>query len=170
MTINLTRLLAELSGLAKKRKGKLSLTKAGTKAMSDKQKLLEAILKTMTQKFNRAYYDGYQQEDIGQLGFAFSWILLSKYGAEKRLNHFYAKKYFRAFTKLLESLRPTYSTKEETGSNCYSLRIFERFLRYFGLVEIKKEGEKSHRSSFILKTELFDQLINVRPPRNKPKK
>lgn len=170
LTINLTRILAELSGLAKKRKGKLSLTKAGLKAVSDHQKLLEAIFKTMTQKFNWAYYDRYKEEEIGQFGFGFSLMLLSKYGAKKRLNHFYAEKYFEAFPQLLASIEPTYATKEEYGSNCYSVRTFERFLRYFGLTEIEKQKKSASREAFILRTELFDKFIKVQPPKSGHKK
>jgi len=43
MTVNLTRILIELSGLIKKRNGKLSLTKNGEKIISDDYKLLDSI-------------------------------------------------------------------------------------------------------------------------------
>ena len=163
LTVNLTRLLAELAGLTKKRTGKISLTKKGEKIASNNQELFELIIKTITQKFNWAYYDNYENEQIGQFGFGFSLILLSKYGSEKRLDHFYAKKYFNAFPQFLESISPTYGTIEQYTGNCYSVRTFERFMNYLGLVEIEKEGKMFDRKNFILKTELFDKLIKVRP-------
>ncbi len=161
LTVNLTRLLAELAGLIKKRNGKLSLTKNGEKLASNNQDLFELIFKTMTQKFNWAYYDNYGDEQIGQFGFGYSLILLSKYGAEKQLDYFYAEKYLKAFPQFLQSMTPTYTTAEKYAANCYSIRTFERFLSYFGLIE--KHGKMLDRNTFITKTELFDKLIQVSP-------
>lgn len=163
LTVNLTRLLSELAGLTKKRNGKISLTKTGEKIASDNQKLFDLIFKTMTQKFSWAYYDHYENEQIGQFGFGFSLILLSKYGAEKQLDNFYSDKYIKAFPQFLESINPTYGTIEEYAGNCYSVRTFERFMHFFGLVKIEKEGKMLDRMKFIIKTELFDKLIKVRP-------
>lgn len=166
LTVNLTRLLAELAGLTKKRNGKISLTKAGEKITSDNQKLFDLIFKTMTQKFSWAFYDGYEDQQIGQFGFGFSLILLSKYGEEKQLDNFYSKKYLKAFPQFLESITPTYGTVEEYASNCYSVRTFQRFLSFFGLIEMEKQGNGLDRKIFIKKTELFDKLIKVRPHNN----
>lgn len=166
LTVNLTRLLSELAGLTKKRNGKISLTKTGEKIASDNQKLFDLIFKTMTQKFSWAYYDHYENEQIGQFGFGFSLILLSKYGAEKQLDNFYSEKYIKAFPQFLESINPTYGTIEEYAGNCYSVRTFERFMHFFGLVKIEKEGKMLDRMKFIIKTELFDKLIKVRPHNN----
>ena len=166
LTVNLTRLLSELAGLTKKRNGKISLTKTGEKIASDNQKLIDLIFKTMTQKFSWAYYDHYENEQIGQFGFGFSLILLSKYGAEKQLDNFYSDKYIKAFPQFLESINPTYGTIEEYAGNCYSVRTFERFMHFFGLVKIEKEGKMLDRMKFIIKTELFDKLIKVRPHNN----
>jgi len=45
----------------------------------------------------------------------------------------------------------------------YSLRTFNRFLRYFGLIEI--DSSKTRKTpKYIIKTELFDKLIKVIPP------
>jgi len=85
-SINLTRLLIELSGLAKKRNGKLSLTKKSEKYLKNKFELLKLIFETFATKFNWAYYDGYGENRIVQLGFGFSIILLSKYGNKKQVD------------------------------------------------------------------------------------
>lgn len=163
LTVNLTRLLAELAQLTKKRAGKVSLTKTGEKLISDNQQLFELILKTMTQKFSWAYYDYYENNQIAQLGFGFSLILLAKYGAEKRLDHFYSQKYFAAFPQLYEGMIPIYGTIEQYAGNCFSVRTFDRFMHYFGLVEIEEEGKFLDSKKFIRKTELFDKLIKVQP-------
>ncbi len=166
MTINLTRILIELSGLTKKRNGKLSLTKASKKILSDNYELLRLILLTFATKFNWAYYDGYGDNQIGQLGYGFSLILLSKYGQEKRLDTFYADKYFNAYPLLLESIEPSYGTLESYAARCYSIRTFERFLDYFGLIMIEKEGKWLNSKKYITKTDLFDRLIKRKKMEN----
>ena len=92
LTINLTRLLIEIAGLVKKRQGKLSLTKKGTQILADDQELLRLLLLTFATKFNWAYYDGYGENQIGQLGYGFSLILfdLLGNGNSKRLNAAFA--------------------------------------------------------------------------------
>jgi hypothetical protein len=163
MTVNLTRILIELSGLTKKRNGKLSLTKSSKKTLGDNEELLRQIFLTFANKFNWVYYDRYGENQIGQLGYGFSLILLSKYGQIKRLDSFYAKKYFMAYPNLLDSIVPTYGTLESYSTMCYSIRTFERFLDYFGLITIEEERKGFDSIRYITKTDLFDRLINVRP-------
>lgn len=164
MTVNLTRHLGELSGLTKKRNGKLSLTKKGEKITSDNFELFNLIFKTITTKFNWAYYDGYGDNQIGQLGFGFSLILLHKYGGTKRKDTFYAEKYFNAFPDLVDALPLSdFTTPTDQANSCYSLRTFDRFLDYFGLVRIETVGEKWKPDKYITKTDIFDKLIKVRP-------
>jgi len=162
-TVNLTRILIELGGLAKKRNGKLSLTKTSKNILGDNHELLRLILLTFAAKFNWAYYDGYGENQIGQLGNGFSMILLSKYGHENRLNSFYAEKYFKAFPLLLDTVAPNYGTLERYSTDCYSLRTFERFLDYFGLVNIDRQGKGLDSKTYITKTDLYDRLINCTP-------
>jgi hypothetical protein len=163
MTINLTRILVELAGLIKKRNGKISLTKSSQKILGDNEELLRQAFLTFTNKFNWAYYDGYGENHIGQLGYGFSLILLSKYGQEKRPDSFYAERYFKAFPQLLDSIEPTYGTVESYSSRCYSVRTFERFLDYFGVIKIDKQGKGLDSIKHITKTNLFDKLIKCTP-------
>ena len=163
MTINLTRILIELAGLVKKRKGKLSLTKSSHKVLEDNEELLRQIFLTFTNKFNWAYYDGYGENQIGQLGYGFSLILLSNYGQEMRLDSFYADKYFKAYPRLLDSVEPNYGTLERYSTNCYSIRTFDRFLDYFGLINIEKEGNGLDSIKYISKTDIYDRLIKSTP-------
>ena len=164
MTINLTRILLQLAGLTRKRYGKISLTKAAKKIRNDNHELLRLIITTFATRFNWAYYDGYSEEQIGQLGYGFSLLLLSKYGKEKRLDTFYAKKYLKAFPELLASVHPTYGTAEKEAYSCYSIRTFDRFLDYFGLITIEQE-RLFDSPKYIAKTDLFDRLIHLEPHR-----
>jgi len=166
MNINLTRILLEISGIGKKRNGKLCLTKNGEKLLSNNFDLLKQIFISFGFKFNWAYYDGYGENQIGQLGFGFSLILLSKYGSEKQVDQFYGKKYLKAFPMLLENVEPSeFNTRESQAIKCYSLRTFDRFLDYFGLIKIDSD-EKSDSPKFIRKTELFDKVIKIQPHSN----
>lgn len=167
LTINLTRILIGLSGLIKKRNGKLSLTKSSKKILEDNYELLRLILLTFATKFNWAYNDGYGENQIGQLGYGFSLILLSKYGYKRQLDSFYAERYFKAFPQLLESIEPSYDTLERYTARCYSIRTFERFLDYFGLIIIEEEGKWLDSIKYITKTEIYDRLIKCRPHHTK---
>ncbi|GAB4313901.1 MAG: hypothetical protein Kow00127_05040 [Bacteroidales bacterium] len=164
ITINLTHILIEISGLAKKRNGRLSLTKSSQKILRDNEKLFRQIFLTYTNKFNWAYYDGYGENQIGQLGYGFSLILLSKYGKTKRPDSFYAEKYFKAFPQLLSSLNPRFGTLERYATRCYSLRTFDRFLDYFGLISIEEERKGFDSLIYISKTDIYDRLIKCTPP------
>ena len=167
MTVNLTRNLLEISGLARKRKGTLILTKAAKRPLSDDHELLRLIFTTFASRFNWAYYDGYGENQIGQLGYGFSLILLSRYGQERKPDTFYAEKYFKAYPLLLEDVEVRYGTLERYSSRCYSLRTFERFLDYFGLVRIEEEGKGLDSIHFVKKTELFDRLFTFSPHRKR---
>jgi hypothetical protein len=82
------------------------------------------------------------------------------------LDSFYAEKYFKAYPKLLDSLEPTYGTLENYASRCYSIRFFDRFLEYFGLIRIEEDKKGLDSIKIITKTELFDKLIKVQPHNN----
>jgi len=98
------------------------------------------------------------------MGFGFTLILLSKYGNQKRADEFYAKKYFKAFPQLVdETTPPNYGTIEEYLERCYTVRTFDRFLIYFGLIKIESSA-KYLGNSKINKTDLYDKLIKCKPP------
>lgn len=157
--ISLTRMLIEMAGIDKKRNNKLSLTKSGEKTITDNHQLLKLILETFGHKFNWAYFDLHKSQNIGQLGFGFSLILLHHYGDEKRPDSFYADKYFTAFPALLAPLPPEAYKYEYAG--CYALRTFERFLNYFGVIEYNQD--RMGTETMVQKTELFDKLIQILP-------
>lgn len=166
-SINLTRIMLELAGLTKKRNGKLSLTKSSEKLLSNNHELFRLLLETFATKFNWAYYDGYGDNKIGQLGFGFSLILLSKFGHEKKLDSFYAEKYFKAFPALKGQIKSAFSTSEVYSERCYSIRSFHRFLDYFGFITIEEIRHGFDSTIYITKTELFDELIKCTPHKNR---
>ncbi len=162
VTIRLPRILLELGGITKKRNNKLSLTKKGKELLKDDEGLLMNLFLTHGKVFNLAYFDYHGDNSIAQMGFAFSLFLLHKYGKKKRMGDFYAKKYFVAFPMLLNRVAPnSYRTIEQTANNIYTLRTFNRFFWYYGLVDMNI----SYVDPVELKTtELFDELIAVKMP------
>jgi len=167
--VHLARVLTMASAIVKNRKGILTLTAAGVKAMGDGPSLFSVIFRGFCQKFNWHYLDLYADDadsgTIGQLGFGFSLILLHKYGNTERPERFYARKYFEAFPNLPEIMQPTYGNLTDYCYGCYCLRTFDRFLLHFGLVEIKKGNRFEQEETFVRKTPLFDRLVSLAPHR-----
>lgn len=162
VTVNLTRLLPKVIGLIKKRNGKLSLTKLGTKLYKDDDKLLRHLFTSFATRFNWGYFDYYSNEFIGQFGVGFSLILLKKYGTRKRLSTFYADKYFQALPNLNYVPNDRYMHKD-SNSICYIRRTFERFLLYFGLVDFDEVYFEYSSKSYVKKTHLYNKFIQIRP-------
>lgn len=160
----LAKFLLDLSGIIKKRNNKLSLTKSGEKLLQNYEKLFQKIFTVFGTKLNWAYFDGYEDNGTGQIGYVFTLILLSKYGSKKLHDKFYSDKYFDAFPNLyLDYPFNPYREPITINNDCYSIRSFERFLWYFGLIDF--EQEKWDAEKFVWKTELFDRLISVRKPK-----
>jgi len=150
--ISITRILLEISSFAKKRNGKLSLTKKGEKYADEGNLILKEILTVLFYKFNWGYYDGFNSTAIGRVNPAFSLFLLQKYGDEKKATYFYAGLYFGAFPELME--------EENNSFRCYSLRTFERYFKFMGFVEV--ERERILTPSDIQTTGFFKKLFSVK--------
>lgn len=163
--VHLTRIIMEICRMTKVRHNKLSMTASGIKLIcGGDHQLFTQVFTIFTTYFNWGYGGFIDEQKIGRFGFAFSLILISRYGGEMRPPEFYAKKYFKAFPQLLEGLPVRYLPKTELGVIVYSRRVIHLFLKYFGLVTILKE-ERGSRSSLISKTPLFDALVKIYPHR-----
>lgn len=161
--IKISKHLIQLTGIAKKEKNKLILTRKSKTILNDNNLLFQVIFSTYTEKMNWAFFDYYGDNNIGQLAYGFSLILLSKFGNVKRLDQFYAEKYITAFPAILNSISPKeYRSVKDGAYHCYSYRTFNQFLNYFGLITIEEEGYMSDRKTYIAKTELFDLLFEIK--------
>lgn len=165
LPVHLTRIIVELAGFTKKKKGKLSLAKTWAEKLRSKKRneIFLQILTTYSLKFNWGYLDKYPSQQAAQLGFAFSLFLVSKYGNTERLSNFYSEKYLKAFPQIRLEFPDRYSTDSgvEDFHHCYIYRTFERFLWYFNLVELRTEGEYfSGRKKFITKSPIFSEIID----------
>ena len=141
ISIRSARLTVELAGLVKKISGKLTLTKTATKLLETNNRLqiFKQFFKAFTDKFLWSFNDGYPEQPIGQLGWAFSIIMLDKYGDQPQTVDFYADKYLKAFPKFITFFQPDYSTPERQFFRCYGVRTFDRFLLWFGFVSVDKQ-------------------------------
>jgi hypothetical protein len=163
--VQLTRLITEMAGFTKKRYNRLSLTKTCRDKLvkNNRQGIFETIFSTFAFKFNWGYYDGYESQAAGQMGFPFSLFLLSKYGDQERLDSFYSEKYLRAFPGLIDEFYDNLNWARDASksfNSCYSIRTFDRFLKYFNLITIRTEGRLYHDSKkFIKKTAIFDNVM-----------
>ncbi len=170
-SVQLTRIVAELMGIVKKRHNRYSLTERGKELMKDNRELLSRCLITLFTKINMAAFDGYRSDNIGVVGNCFSLVLLYRYGNQEREVKFYADKYFQAFPDLFEEADDRYRSREENAMNCYSLRVFKRLFCHLGLVEIREESEKSEKSEkgyplrdfvFIRGTDVIKRLFIIK--------
>ena len=141
ISIRSTRFATELAGLVRKANGKLTLTKTATKLLETNKRyqLFRQFFQAFTDKFLWSYNDGYPEQPIGQLGWAFSVIMLDKFGDQPQTIDFYADKYLRAFPKFITFFRPDYSTPERQFFRCYGVRTFDRFFLWFGFVTVDKQ-------------------------------
>lgn len=162
--VHLARITLELAGIIKKRTNKLSLTAAGKKLIKNGHDLFWQMFTAYFEKFNWSYFDGYEIDGLGRFAFPFTFILLEKYGGERRLEGFYAEKFFVAFPMFAEDFEyhSPYGTKDSHLAGCYCSRVFSRSLNYWGLVN---HNHEMHTPNYwVSTTELFGKLIKINNP------
>ena len=87
-------------------------------------------------------------------------FLVQKYGSESRPIKFYFDKYLRAFPAVLNDFEDkSYTTKEKSFKRAYGLRVFKRFFRRFGFVEILDDSIVGDDFT-IKKTPVIDQIVS----------
>jgi hypothetical protein len=152
--IHLSHLMLDMTGYVKKRYNHLYLTKKGKKVLNDISTMGRDVFTVFCNNFNWSYFDGFQNHLVARFGFGFSIILLEKYGEKFRNYTFYAEKYFTAYPTL------DYSKNEKNLDLCYYLRTMERFLYYFGLVELSITETELN----VKKSKIFDDFFAIIPP------
>jgi hypothetical protein len=168
-SVRLIRLMMKITKVTKEQKGVMTLTAIGKKIASNPQMLLQELMNSFSLKFNWAYYDRYNNMDLGRIGSAFSLILISKYGNEKHPCKFYANKYFEAFPMFAPDPEEKKLDTYHVENNCYTVRTFERFMLHFGLINIEENGQPfsiNHKNT-VMKTSLFDKMISITAPTDK---
>jgi len=159
-----TRALLEQAGLIKKRNNKLSITKTGLKLLADDASLFKQLLLTCSTQFNWSKIDWYENYDIGVYGFAYVLKLMNDYGSEKRLLHFYAEKYFKAFPWLVATrILSYYDDPIKYSNHCFEFRALEILMTFFGFTTVESIPGASYGShQVVVRTELYERLFEVR--------
>ncbi len=161
--LHCTRLVAQLTGLIRKYRGKFVLTRKCRDMLAgeDYDNLYFELFKAYSTKFNWGYRDGYPEAEIVQLSFLYTLFLLLKYGDVQRSQKFYEDKFLTAFPMALEMFpEPSYSSAEEEARHCYFLRSLDRFANFFGLAELKPESQELFRRSYVIeKSALLDRFV-----------
>jgi len=141
ISIKSARLSAQLAGLVRKVNGKIVLTKTGTKLLETNNRLqiFKQLFQAFTDKFLWSFNDGFPEQPVGQLAWAFSVIMLDKFGDQPQTVDYYAVKYLKAFPKFISFFGNDYSTPERQFCRCYGCRTFERFFLWFGFVTVDRQ-------------------------------
>lgn len=175
MIIQNLKILADISGITKKRKNKLSLTKKGKLLCEPKSrvKLFKELFLVNCSRFNLGYHDAYPQQALHQT-FGYLLLLLLRYGTEQRTLCFYAEKKILAFPSELDYFVARFSTKEEMYEHCLGVRMFERFMNYYGFIDYsdhKYSKEKPFGEPIRLQTtSLFSSIFELREDKFKFRK
>ena len=155
--------LLKVAGITKVKNNRMQFTRKGCKLIRDNMQLFKAVFTTFTSRYNKGYLDGYGDNEIGNAGLLYVIYLLHRYGTQKREETFYARLYFRAFPELIDEIeRPFYSTPEQIAYNCLTLRVFDKGLHLFGLIDITYTSrDYLTRSALINTTPLFHHVFDV---------
>lgn len=166
LIVHLSRILLQLSGITRKKYNKISLTKAGAKSITNIHDIFRKIITVYCYKLNWGYLNYFPEDSIGNMGFGFSLILLSKYGDATHPINFYAKKYFKAFPFLREEypIHPKFPDLF-TPEKSYESKTFHKFFNDFGFVIIEFDDE-GYKVRNVKKSLIFDKLIRCNPPQN----
>jgi hypothetical protein len=166
VSISSVRITLELAGLVKKLKGKLSLTKNGTKFIQSENRLqfFKHFFQAFTDKFFWGFNDNYTEQPLGQLGWGYTAFMLNKFGDQERKVDFYAAKFLTAFPIVITFFSQDITSPKSQFYSCYSLRSFERFFLWLGFVTIDKQKmlldfdtDKLKRSEVFNRVFAFDE-------------
>ena len=163
-TINL---MTARSGLVRKQKGKLLLTRKAENLL-DKTglgALYEHLFVYYASTYNWAYEDNYPESWILQGGFGYTLYLIQQYGVERREVSFYAERFRQAFPALIADFSGVpFWTPEEYFSHAYSSRVLNDFAARFGLADLQVEGQTPpDRTTFLTASPLLGRVIRWKP-------
>lgn len=120
----MARIILELLGWIKTRKGVLSLTVKGRKAFSNTDAAANEILRFSLVGVGLHTFDAVEDDRIGNLGIAYSVWLLNQFGSEWHFGSFYQEHYQKAF-----NFPDKYTI--------YETRVFSRLFYWLGIVEMR---------------------------------
>lgn len=129
-SVRMARDILYLLGWVKTRKGILSLTVKGKKALTDIDSAANEILICALTGIGLHTFDLFEDERIGNIGMAYSVWLLNTFGDKWHTGQFYQEHYQKVY-----DFPDTY--------NIYGTRVFERLYYWLGLVDIRENKAAS---------------------------
>lgn len=146
----MARIILELLRWVKMRKGVLSLTAKGKKALSDIDSAANEIFRISLTGMALHALDGGDDNRIGNLGMAYSVWLLNKYGSKWEFGDFYQYYYQMVFN---------FPDKY----NIYAIRVFARLFYWLGLVETMSGGNTNNPLNWkFMKSDLFQEVFSFK--------
>jgi len=166
--LHVTRLVAELSGLLRKNRGRFILGREARDTLKREglAGIYPQLFRAHAERFNWAYSDRHSDLPIIQQSWLFTLYLLSRHGDDWRPAEFYEDAFVTAFPMALEEVgQPTHWSPEHDVALSYNTRALRRFVRFLGLAEIRPstEGRRSVLDGGeIRKTPLLDTFVRFR--------
>ncbi len=151
MGLHVARLVATFAGLIRKYRGAFQLTRKGRTLFERRGMagVYPELLRAFTTRLEWSSLDGYPRASILQASFAFSLVLLLRYGRTPRPGAFYAERWLAAFPGIDDAFGSSDPARRDAGialptgterfTHCYQVRVLQRFMGYFGLVEVRQE-------------------------------
>jgi len=163
VVIHNVRIVLTLAGFIRKQYNHLLLTKKCELLLNNdnSSEIFYTFLKAFTLKFNWAYNDFYDDEQLGQIGFLYSLFLINKYGNDKRDLKYFTNQYFATFPMFVEN---NYDSNISMKESAFHTRFIMRFSIWFGFVEeeIIKSEKLLDDKIMIKKTKLLSQILQVK--------
>ena len=161
MPLLLVRLLLGIGGYLKKTKGRFNWTKKGRDFISrSKGHCYLELFKLAATRFSWGYFDGYPDVPIIQQGFAFTLFLVQSYGDHPKPESFYTQLFLEAFPMgLMEIDGSDLQEADSRFESCYTVRSFDRFMEYFGLIASQLIPAEMGKTVALSKTTYLDGLV-----------
>jgi len=139
------RMVARMAGLVTLHRGRWSLTRKYRRTLERQGAagVYAHLFRAFVAKYAWNSADLYPELDIVQISWAFSLLLLVRYGDTWRDARFYADRFVRAFPMALHEAthalahHPWQRDPEQEVRDAYDVRVLRRFAAYLGLVEIE---------------------------------
>jgi hypothetical protein len=166
--LHVTRLVAELSGLMRKYKGRFILSRDCRRLLADGglAAIYPRLFRAYIEQFNWAYRDGYPELRFIQSAFLFTLFLLTRYGDIWRPQVFYEDAFLRAFPRLLDEVPPSQtSSPDETVRRGYTWRALVHFSGFLGLAKVEPASDELLCREYRVKSlPLLGQIVQFQLP------
>jgi hypothetical protein len=153
ISIGTVKTICKKAGLIKNTNNILSLTAKGRKLITPEKRhvLLKLILETFINKYYWGFNDGYPDCKMGQYGLGYILIVLNQLGSEQTDLRYFSDKYLAVFPNLLKFFEDKmWATALDQFFYCFEVRVFERFLYWFNLVNVVEKDNKLYGQNDII--------------------